>query len=173
MDKKVKKGKDGAAVNEQAFQSVLDLIVAARGRAERAVNTAVIELYWSVGEYLSRKIGEDGWGKGTVALLSEYIQHRQPGIRGYSPQNLWRMRQFYETYRDQPELSTLLREIQWSAHLHILSGSRSAEEREFYLRVSAENRWPVRELERQMEAALFEKAILNPPKLSTCEGQPV
>jgi len=167
MDKKAKKGNVGAVVNQQAFQSVLDLIVAARGRAERAVNTAVIELYWSVGEYLSRRIGEDGWGKGTVVLLSEYIQHRQPGIRGYSPQNLWRMRQFYEIYRDQPELSTLLREIPWSAHLHILSGSRSAEEREFYLRVSAENRWPVRELERQMEAALFEKAILNPPKLST------
>jgi predicted nuclease of restriction endonuclease-like (RecB) superfamily len=153
--------------SEPEFQCVLDLIVAARGRAERAVNTAVMDLYWSVGEYLSSKIGEDGWGKGTVASLSEYIQHRQPGIRGYSSQNLWRMRQFYETYREQANLSTLLREIPWSAHLHILSGARSAEEREFYLRVTAENHWPVRELERQMDAGLFQKAILNPPKLST------
>jgi predicted nuclease of restriction endonuclease-like (RecB) superfamily len=77
------------------------------------------------------------------------------------------MRQFYETYRDQLNLSTLLREIPWSAHLHILSGTRSPEEREFYLRVAAENRWPVRELERQMDAGLYEKAILNPPKIST------
>ncbi len=167
MDTTVKKAGVEAVASEQAFQCVLDLIVAARGQAERAVNTAVIELYWSIGEYLSRKIGEDGWGKGTVVLLSEYIQHRQPGIRGYSSQNLWRMRQFYETYREQSNLSTLLREIPWSAHLHILSGSRSVEEREFYLRVSAENRWPVRELERQMESGLYEKAILNPPKLST------
>jgi predicted nuclease of restriction endonuclease-like (RecB) superfamily len=167
MNKKEIKKSVAATGNEPAFQCVLDLIVAARGRAERAVNTAVIELYWSVGEYLSLKIGEDGWGKGTVASLSEYIQHRQPGLRGYSPQNLWRMRQFYETYREQANLSTLLREIPWSAHLHILSGARSAEEREFYLRVAAENRWPVRELERQMDAGLYEKAILNPPKIST------
>lgn len=167
MNKKEIKKSVADTGNEPAFQCVLDLIVAARGRAERAVNTAVIELYWSVGEYLSLKIGEDGWGKGTVASLSEYIQHRQPGLRGYSPQNLWRMRQFYETYREQANLSTLLREIPWSAHLHILSGARSAEEREFYLRVAAENRWPVRELERQMDAGLYEKAILNPPKIST------
>ena len=167
MNKKEIKKSVAATGNEPAFQCVLDLIVAARGRAERAVNTAVIELYWSVGEYLSLKIGEDGWGKGTVASLSEYIQHRQPGLRGYSPQNLWRMRQFYETYREQANLSMLLREIPWSAHLHILSGARSAEEREFYLRVAAENRWPVRELERQMDAGLYEKAILNPPKIST------
>jgi predicted nuclease of restriction endonuclease-like (RecB) superfamily len=166
MNKKEIKKSVAATGNEPAFQCVLDLIVAARGRAERAVNTAVIELYWSVGEYLSLKIGEDGC-KGTVASLSEYIQHRQPGLRGYSPQNLWRMRQFYETYREQANLSTLLREIPWSAHLHILSGARSAEEREFYLRVAAENRWPVRELERQMDAGLYEKAILNPPKIST------
>lgn len=167
MENKGKEQHAVAAVDESAFQGVLDLIVAARCRAERAVNTAVIELYWSIGEYLSRKIGEDGWGKGTVVLLSEYIQHRQPGIRGYSSQNLWRMRQFYETYREQSDFSTLLREVPWSAHLHILSGARSAEEREFYLRVAAENRWSVRELERQMETGLFEKAVLNPPKLST------
>ncbi len=70
-----------AAGDELAFQFVLDLIVAARGRTERVVNTAVIELYWSAGEYLSLKIDEDGWGKGTVASLSEYIQHRQPGLQ--------------------------------------------------------------------------------------------
>lgn len=167
MGKKISKAPSLVTANESAFQAVLDLIAAARGRAERAVNAAVIDLYWSFGEYLSRKIVEDGWGKGTVALLSEYIQHRQPGLRGYSPQNLWRMRQFFETYRDARKLSTQLREIPWSAHLHILSGARSPEEREFYLRVAAENHWPVRELERQMEAGLYEKAILNPPKLST------
>jgi predicted nuclease of restriction endonuclease-like (RecB) superfamily len=165
--KKTKKSVQDVAVNKADFRYVLELIVAARGRAERAVNTAVIELYWSVGEYLSHKIVEDGWGKGTVVLLAEYIQKRQPGIRGYSSQNLWRMRQFFETYRKHPEISALLREIPWSAHLHILSGARSGQEREFYLRMAAENRWPVRELERQIEAGLFEKALLNPPKLST------
>jgi predicted nuclease of restriction endonuclease-like (RecB) superfamily len=175
VDKMAKKKQHNEAFTDQVtggsansdFESVMGLIVEARGRAEQAINIAVMDLYWSIGAYLSEKISEDGWGKNTVKELSEYIQTRQPGIRGYSPQNLWRMRQFFETYKDDTKLSTRLREIPWSAHLHILSGARSPEEREFYVRVAAENRWPVRELERQIQAGLYEKAILNPPKLST------
>jgi len=81
------------------------------------VNTQLIDLYWKVGGYISRKIKADGWGKGTVKELSIYIQRRQPGIRGFSPQNLWRMRQFFDTYSGHPKLSTLLRELPWSANL--------------------------------------------------------
>lgn len=156
-----------AVVAPSTFQYVLDLIISAKQRAERAINTELIELYWNIGKYVSIRISQDGWGKGTVAQLSEYIRHRLPGIRGYSSQNLWRMRQFFETYRDETELSTLLREIPWSAHLHILSGTRSPEELEFYLRTAAANHWPVRELKRQMAAGLFEKTLIAPPKLST------
>ena len=43
------------------------------------------------------------WGKSTVKALSEYILSKEPGIRGYSSQNIWRMKQFYETYKDKPE----------------------------------------------------------------------
>jgi hypothetical protein len=52
-------------------------------------------------------------------------------LGGGSPQNIWRMRQFFETYRDQPILSPLLRELPWSSNLHILSRSKPPEEREF------------------------------------------
>lgn len=76
------------------------------------------------------------------------------------------MRQFYETYRDETVLSTLLRELPRSSNLHILSRSKQPEEREFYLRMASSNRWKVRELARQMDAALFERTLLNPPKLS-------
>ena len=58
-----------------------------------------------------RSLYEDGWGKGTVTALASYIGRHHPGQRGFSPQNLWRMRQFFEAYRDSPELSSLLREL--------------------------------------------------------------
>ena len=99
--------------------------------------------------------------------LSLCAQKRQPGIRGFSPQNIWRMRQFFETYRDQPILSPLLRELPWSSNLHILSRSKRPEEREFYLKMASLNHWQVREVARQMDAALFERSLLHPPKLST------
>jgi len=81
------------------------------------------------------------------------------------------MRQFYETWgqqlADRPELATLLRELPWSAHLHLLAKTKHPEEREFYLRMSCQQRWPVREVARQIDSALFERAVLPPPKLST------
>jgi predicted nuclease of restriction endonuclease-like (RecB) superfamily len=156
-----------AVPEEQAFAEVVEMIQAARGRALGAVNTVLIDLYWQVGEYISRRISTEGWGKGTVAALSAYIQQRSPGVRGFSPQNLWRMRQFFDAYRGQPELSTLLRELPWSSNLHILTKSKRTEEREFYLRMATQQRWPVREVARQIDAALFERAVLNPPKVST------
>jgi len=133
---------------------VLTLIDAARTRAIAAVNTTLIDLYWKIGEYISRKIADEGWGHGTVNILAEYIRRHDPNARGFSSQNLWRMRQFYETYRGQPKLSTLLRELPWSHNMEILSRSKMDEEREFYLRMASRERWSFRDLQRQLNGAL-------------------
>jgi predicted nuclease of restriction endonuclease-like (RecB) superfamily len=148
------------------FDVVLGLIEAARTRAVAAVNTALIDLYWSLGEYISLKVSEDGWGKGTVEALAEYIQHRQPGTSGFSASNLWRMRQFFETYRNEPKLAPLVRELSWTHNLLILGKCKRNEEREFYLRLCLRERWGKRELDRQIAGALFERTVLNPPQIA-------
>ena len=136
---------------EQIFAQVVDLIRASHERVLTVVNSALIDLYWKVGELVVRKIDTDGWGKGTVAALSTYIQKRHPGLQGFSPQNVWRMRQFFDAYRDRPDLSTLLRELPWSANLHVLTKCKSPEEREFTCgRLSPSGgpfeRWPARSM---------------------------
>jgi len=148
------------------FDEVARLIEEARRRATRAVNVELIELYTRIGAVISRRIASDGWGKGTVEELAAYLARRHRGTRGFSPQNLWRMRQFFEAYRHAPDLSTLSRELPWSSNLLILRVSRP-EEREFYLRMAIEGRWNVRELARQIGAAAFERSLLGKPKLST------
>jgi predicted nuclease of restriction endonuclease-like (RecB) superfamily len=152
---------------QSSFAEVVHLIEQTRQRVYLAANTQLIELYWTVGEYVSHKIEADGWGRGTVRALSEYIQRRQPGIGGFSPQNIWRMRQFFETYRGEPELSPLVRVLPWTHNLIILGQSKRPEEREFYLRMAIQERWGKRELERQFRLAAFERTKLNPPKVST------
>jgi predicted nuclease of restriction endonuclease-like (RecB) superfamily len=77
------------------------------------------------------------------------------------------MRQFYDTYRRFPELSTLLRELPWSANLHIFSKAKLPEEREFYIRAAIQNRWSVREVARQINGGLFERTIFEPPHVSS------
>lgn len=152
---------------ERSFAEIVHLIEAARQRAYQAVNTALIDLYWQVGEFISRRIASDGWGKGTITTLSSFIQHAQPGIRGFSPQNLWRMRQFFDTYQEQqPILSALLRELPWTHHLIIINQSKTVDEREFYIRLSIHEKWSSRQLERQFRACLFERTVLDPPKVS-------
>ncbi|WP_225410082.1 PDDEXK nuclease domain-containing protein [Stigmatella hybrida] len=153
--------------DDARFGDVVALIEAARREASRAVNVQLIELYWKIGAVISRRIENDGWGKGTVEELAAHLARTQRSTRGFSPQNLWRMRQFFETYRDVPELSTLVRELPWSANLHIMSGAKRPEAREFYLRMAVQMRWNVRELARQIDAGAFERAVAAPPKLST------
>ena len=149
-----------------SFEEVLQLIQTAKQRAYQAINTELITLYWQVGEYINRKIGADGWGKGTIQNLGTYLQKAQPGIRGFSPQNIWRMRQFYEAYREHPILSPVVRELPWTHHMIILGRSKSDEEREFYIRLAIREKWGKRELERQFNTSRFERTILDPIKVS-------
>ncbi len=148
------------------FDEVLGLIDVARSSAVAAVNTHLIQLYWSIGEHISRRIAGAGWGQGTVAQLAEHIRKRLPNARGYSARNLWRMMQFFETYRDKPKLSPLVTELSWTHNLLIMSRSKRDDEREFYLRLCIREKWGKRELERQLNGALFERVALSPAKLS-------
>jgi predicted nuclease of restriction endonuclease-like (RecB) superfamily len=148
------------------FDDVLRLIDAARTRAVAAVNTTLIELYWSIGEYISRKIESAAWGEGVVDQLAAHIARIHPGMRGYTRGNLFRMRQFYQTYRGDEKVSALLRQLPWTHNLLILGKSKRAEEREFYLRMATSEKWSSRELERQINGALFERVVLSPTKLA-------
>ena len=91
------------------FSEVLGLIRTGRAKAYEAVNVALIETYWAVGAHLSRKAAEASWGKGIVKELSDWLLTRAPDLKGFSASNLWRMKQFYETYADTPKLAAVLR----------------------------------------------------------------
>jgi len=113
----------------EQFQPILTFIRDSRQRALRAVNTALVDLYWRIGEYLSGRIQSDGWGQGTVRELATWLQRSEPGLQGFSSQNLWRTRQFFDTYHGDEELSPLVRELPWTHNLLILSKCRDREER--------------------------------------------
>jgi hypothetical protein len=106
---------------------VLVLIERARHRAFSAVNTELIDLYWRVGEFISRKIETAAWGQGVVAELAAYIQHRHPNLRGFTRASLFRMRQFFDAYRHDKKVAALLRQLPWTQNLLILARSKRAE----------------------------------------------
>jgi predicted nuclease of restriction endonuclease-like (RecB) superfamily len=160
-----------ALVPQADFDDITALISAARQRAVQAVNTTLIELYWQVGQTISRKIGQAQWGDGVVAQLAAHLSRTQPGLRGFTRANLFRMRQFYEAYRDDEKVAALLRQLPWTHNLIILNQSQRPEEREFYLRQAIREKWSSRELERQFKTALFERTVLSPAKVTAVLSQ--
>ena len=148
------------------FAEIARLIESARHQALQAVNTTLIDLYWQVGAHISRKLETAEWGDGVVQQLADYLARTQPGLRGFTRSNLFRMRQFYETYREDETVAPLVRQISWTHHLMILGQCKRREEREFYLRMVVQERWGKRALERQIKLALFERVVLTPAKVS-------
>lgn len=155
---------DIKTMSNNEFDPILQMIYKAKQKAEYQVNTTIIDLYWEIGKYLCDKTEREGWGRSTVKELSAYIISNEPGIRGYSSQNLWRMKQFYETYNGHEKLSTLLRENTWSNNLHIMSKTKSYEEKEFYLKLARKEHYSARELERQIDSGYFERLALSSGK---------
>ena len=154
--------------NHPDFSDLARLIDERRTRVARLINTELVDLYRELGRRIHHKIEQEGWGQGTVSELADFLSTRSPGIRGFSASNLWRMRQFYETWRDVPEkLAPLLRELPWSAHLDLLGRCKSHEERQFYLVHTAREGLSVRALRKAIDSATFERFALVDQKLAT------
>lgn len=154
------------SITDGRFNEVLALIQSARRQAMQTVNTQLIELYWQVGAYISRKLEKAEWGDSVVGQLAEHLAQTQPGLRGFTRRNLFRMRQFYEAYQGDEKVTALLTQLPWTHNLLILTQSKQPQEREFYLRLAVQEKWSTRELERQLKAALFERSVTQPAKVS-------
>jgi len=150
---------------QKQFTEITSLIASAKSRAYQAVNKELVTLYWHVGEYVSKQVLSKSWGKSVVQELADFIQLSEPNIIGFSTQNIWRMKQFYETYSKNEKLATLSRELSWS-HNRLILPLANEQEQEFYLRMSIKENWSVRELERQINSSYYERVMLADAKLS-------
>lgn len=151
---------------DNRFTDIIQLIKQSRTNALKAVNAELINLYWNIGEYISKKIEQSEWGDSVVTELANFIQTQEPEIKGFSDKNIWRMKQFYETYKDFPKLSPLVREISWTNNLLIFSRCKTIEEMEFYLKLVKQESYSKRELDRQISASFFERTMVGNSKLS-------
>jgi predicted nuclease of restriction endonuclease-like (RecB) superfamily len=151
---------------EAQFEEVILAINHAKYKAYKSVNKEIITLYWKIGEYISDKVKTNLWGKSVVKNLADYINKKHPHFKGYSQSNLWRMRQFYDTYSENIKLAPLVREISWTHNVIIFSSCKQPEESEFYLRLTIKEKLSKRELERQINTSSFERVMIADDGLS-------
>lgn len=95
-------------------KEIKEKIYESQYKALKAVNVELITLNWDIGKSIVMKQNEFGWGKAVVENLSNDLQKEFVGMQGFSSQNLWRMRKFYLTYKDNQKLAPMVREIGWT-----------------------------------------------------------
>ena len=132
----------------------------AQYEAMKAVNVALINLYWEIGKSISEKQTEN-WVKSIVPKLSKELQIEFPGVGGFSTTNLWLMMQFYSEYQSVENLQPLVGEISWSKHIVILGKCKDPKQREFYILSTKKFGWTKNVLIHQIENRTFEKYFLN------------
>lgn len=151
----------------EQFNEIVSYINDTRKSVYRIANTAMIDLYWRIGERLYYRIAKSQWGDGVIRQLADYIAANTEDSKGFSDKNLWRMKQFYETYRGVDEtLSSMMRQINWTNNITIMSRCKLPEEREFYIRLAFVERLSTRELDKLISRGLFERTMIDKPKLS-------
>lgn len=152
-------------LSKSDYQSFLgnlkEEITAARQKVYQIVNRQLVEMYWLLGKRIYEKIELSYWGEGVIEAISRDLQLAFPDMRGFSTQNLWRMKQCYETYKNHEKLSPLVRELSWTHNAIILHHTQTIEEKEFYLKTCIHEHWSRRELERQIDSSLFERFMLS------------
>lgn len=143
------------------FSEIISIIENAKSRAFKAVNAELITMYFEVGKYLSDLCSKTKFGDKVINDVEKYIKEINPTIKGFNRRGLYRMKQFYELYKDDEFVSTLLTQISWSNHLIIMSSTKSKEERHFYIELCIKNQYSFRELERQIDSAYYQRYMLS------------
>jgi predicted nuclease of restriction endonuclease-like (RecB) superfamily len=151
------------------FSEIKLLIDKSRNEAIKSINTKLIKLYWSIGSFINKRLSVAVWGEKAIDGLAEYLNGCGPEYKGFDRRNLYRMRQFYLAYAENEIVSPLVTQLSWSHHLLILSKTKTDEEREFYIRLAIKEKYSKRELERQLDTAVFERTMLANKKGTAIE----
>lgn len=150
----------------QDFVTVLNHIKEAKQKVYSQINRSLLDIYWEIGKTISQKVKQEEWGKSVVSELAKFIIQNDPTAKGFSDKNLWRMKQFYETYSNDEKLAPLVRELPWTHNMIIFSRCKSEEERKFYIQMTVKEKYSKRELDRQIDTSLFERTAIENQKLS-------
>jgi len=149
------------------YESVADVLRAARGKAYRAINIVMVEAYWNVGRMI---VEEEQQGKARAeygqALLSNLALRLTADFgKGFSERNLRNFRQFYLYF---PIRHALRAELTWT-HYRLLMRVEKPEARAWYMKEAAEQNWSVRALDRQINSLYYERLHMSRNKKTVIE----
>ena len=141
---------------------IFQTINSAKYEAYKSLNIYHIRQNFDIGKIIVENQERNNWGKSIVENLSNDINKIIDGKKGYSPQNLWRMRQFYLEYKEKPDLLKYALKIPWGQNLLVLHKIRDDHEKSYYLTATDKLGWSRSVLLNQIEANAYQNHLLNP-----------
>lgn len=151
------------ATAKETYTKVRNSVITAQSRIYSAVNTAMVQAYWEIGEQIYLACGENDraeYGAGLLKYLSEQLTAEFG--KGYTVRNLQMMRKFYLMYQN---TNTLCSQLSWS-HYRVLMRISDDKRREWYTDECAKSGWSVRQLERQINTMFYERLLSSKDKES-------
>ena len=156
-----KVSENGSADSEQTYAVIRNSVITAQSKIYTAVNSAMVQAYWEIGEQIYLTCGENDraeYGKGLLKYLSEKLTAEFG--QGFTVRNLRNMRQFYLVY---PKRHTLCAELSWS-HYRVLMRIDDEKRRTWYTEECAKSGWSVRQLERQINTLFYDRLLASKDK---------
>lgn len=175
-----------------AVKDIEIAILQARAKAAHFANAEALKLYFFVGGYISTKTRNAKWGTGAIDALSNQLQVELPGLRGFSPSSIKRMRQLYEVWSEAFEIRPLLMgemdgnelvsirplpmgeitsdqigaflSVGFTNHALIVEKTKTADERWYYVLECAKSHWTVEQLQQHLRADATLRSIPKPYK---------
>ncbi|MBN1769443.1 MAG: DUF1016 family protein [Prolixibacteraceae bacterium] len=140
---------------------IIETINSARYKAFKSLNKFHIGQNFEIGRIIVENQEKNKWGQSIVDNLSKDINKQIDGIKGYSPQNLWRMRQFYLEYMNEPELLEMALKIPWGQNMLIIQQLKDNKERKYYLHATEQLGWSRAVLLNQIKANAYQHQLTN------------
>ena len=138
------------------------LINEARQRTAASFNSEITLMYWHIGERINRELSDnrrENYGKQIVATLSRQLQ-KEFGSKGFDVKSIRRMMQFAKIFPDLKIVASMARQLSWSHFVEVLAINDPLQ-REFYMTLSATEKWSVRILRTQIDGMLYERMAVS------------
>lgn len=121
-------------------------------------NSELINLYFRIGKVISEK---SKYGKKLVILLSKSLKISFPDSKGFSERNLWRMKAFYENYKDLVILPPAVAVLPWTHNYILIEKIKEIDKRLWYAEKCMENGWSKTFLIHQIELNLYDREKIS------------
>jgi len=119
-----------------------------------SANSAMIVLYWKIGDSILKRQKEEGWGTKVIDRMSKDLKDAFPDITGFSPRNLKYMRKLADAWQDFEIVQRIVAQIPWRSNITLLDKIKDSKLRLWYAQKTIENGFGKDMLAFQIESQL-------------------